>query len=149
VVLMQNSGLPEAGDAVFPFPPHVLADPDKYALAAGAHDPRTHRARRDLAVEGFQQLREAVKRDGPGALGAFHATAAELVRPFLPRWRERWESGAYAAARATGAQLAALAGRDPGYLRDGGRGGGIVALPEPTERGRFGMCGLLDTYHTG
>jgi mannose-6-phosphate isomerase-like protein (cupin superfamily) len=145
VVLMQNSGLPEAGDAVFPFPPPVLADPDRYAVAAAARDPRTHRARRDLAVEGFQQLREAVKRDGPGALDGFHATAAELVRPHLPRWRERWESGAYAAAKATGAQLAALAGKDPGYLRDGG----IVALPDPAERGRFGMCGLLDTYHTG
>ena len=33
-VLMQNSGLPEAGDAVFTFPPEVLADPERYAAAA-------------------------------------------------------------------------------------------------------------------
>ncbi|WP_238434262.1 cupin domain-containing protein [Micromonospora tarensis] len=34
VVLMQNSGLPEAGDAVLTFPPEVLADPVAYAEAA-------------------------------------------------------------------------------------------------------------------
>ncbi len=33
-VLMQNGGLPEAGDAVFTFPPEVLADPGAYAAAA-------------------------------------------------------------------------------------------------------------------
>src|SRR5262249_2793804 len=34
VVIMQNSGLPEAGDAVFTFPPEILADPDAYGWAA-------------------------------------------------------------------------------------------------------------------
>src|SRR6266545_2424435 len=34
IVLMANSGLPEAGDAVLTFPPEVLADPDRYAAAA-------------------------------------------------------------------------------------------------------------------
>src|SRR5262249_969896 len=31
LVVMQNSGLPEAGDAVLTFPSEVLADPDAYA----------------------------------------------------------------------------------------------------------------------
>ncbi len=145
VVLMQNSGLPEAGDAVFPFPPHVLADPEKYAVAAAAADARTHHARRDLAVEGFQHLREMVKRDGPGGLDGFHVAAAALVRPHLDRWRQRWLAGARAAAEATGRHLTALAEGDHTHLR----GGGIFALPEPTERGRRGMCGVLDTYQTG
>ena len=34
VVMMQNAGLPEAGDAVLTFPSHVLADPAAYARAA-------------------------------------------------------------------------------------------------------------------
>ncbi|GAB3933934.1 hypothetical protein GCM10027614_06000 [Micromonospora vulcania] len=38
VVLMQNSGLPEAGDAVLTFPPDVLADPAAYAAAAALPD---------------------------------------------------------------------------------------------------------------
>lgn len=38
VVLMQNSGLPEAGDAVLTFPPDVLADPGVYAAAAELPD---------------------------------------------------------------------------------------------------------------
>src|SRR5262245_55872195 len=33
VVIMQNSGLPEAGDAVFTFPPAVLDDPEQYDRA--------------------------------------------------------------------------------------------------------------------
>ncbi|WP_420823807.1 cupin domain-containing protein, partial [Streptomyces torulosus] len=32
-VLMQNSGLPEAGDAVLTLPPRYLADPETYAAA--------------------------------------------------------------------------------------------------------------------
>jgi hypothetical protein len=35
LVVMQNSGLPEAGDAVLTFPMDVLADPAAYARAAG------------------------------------------------------------------------------------------------------------------
>ena len=31
LLVMQNAGLPEAGDAVLTFPPEVLADPEAYA----------------------------------------------------------------------------------------------------------------------
>src|SRR6516164_7329834 len=34
LVVMQNAGLPEHGDAVLTFPPEVLADPAAYARAA-------------------------------------------------------------------------------------------------------------------
>jgi hypothetical protein len=33
VAVMQNSGLPEAGDAVVTFPPDILADPVAYQRA--------------------------------------------------------------------------------------------------------------------
>uniref|UniRef100_UPI000FDC0784 cupin domain-containing protein n=1 Tax=Microbacterium sp. CPCC 204701 TaxID=2493084 RepID=UPI000FDC0784 len=54
VVVMQNAGLPEAGDAVMTFPAEVLDDPEAYARAAslpdGTEDERAAaaRARRDL-----------------------------------------------------------------------------------------------------
>ncbi|MER5378012.1 cupin domain-containing protein, partial [Streptomyces sp. NPDC002553] len=107
-VLMQNSGLPEAGDAVLTLPPEYLTDPETYAAAttvpAGAPEDeqaRIARARRDLALEGYRILREA---DGPGPLTAFHRAAAALVRPRLAEWRERWQRGAAAPAAAAGGQ---------------------------------------------
>ncbi|MDF3145360.1 cupin domain-containing protein, partial [Streptomyces sp. T21Q-yed] len=108
-VLMQNSGLPEAGDAVLTLPPEYLTDPETYARATvipadapEEEQERVARARRDLALEGYRALREA---EGPQALAAFHRAAAALVRPRIAEWRERWRQGAEASATATGAQL--------------------------------------------
>jgi mannose-6-phosphate isomerase-like protein (cupin superfamily) len=146
VVLMQNSGLPEAGDAVLTFPPSVLADPDAYAEAVTLPEggvPGTDLGaafrRRDLAVTGFLALREG----GPPALKAFHAATVRLVAPKLAEWRKRWEGGALEAALETGRQLDALAAADASHLARGG----IDVLSAPSEHGRHGMCGLLDTYH--
>ena len=146
VVLMQNSGLPEAGDAVLTFAPEVLADPDRYARAvalpdggAPGSDLAAPHARREAALAGFAALREG----GRDALDAFHRAAAALVTPKVPQWRERWENGALAAALATGAQFDALERGDPGHLRSGV----VRALDAPSEEGRRGMCGLLNTYH--
>ncbi|NED24452.1 cupin, partial [Streptomyces anulatus] len=115
IVLMQNSGLPEAGDAVLTLPPRCLADPDVYRAAATlpgdaeeAVRERAARARRDLAVEGFLVLREAVEAGDPEPLAAFHRAAAALVRHRTPEWRGRWEKGAATAAAATADQLDAL-----------------------------------------
>ncbi|MFF9676175.1 cupin [Streptomyces eurythermus] len=95
-VLMRNSGLPEAGDAVFTFPPEVLADPERYAAAAAlppGTGPRTEaaaRRRRDLAVEGCLGLREALVTGDAGPYRDFQRAAARLVRAEVPRWRELW-----------------------------------------------------------
>ncbi|MFF5234484.1 cupin domain-containing protein [Dactylosporangium sp. NPDC000521] len=146
VVVMQNSGLPEAGDAVLTFPPEVLEDPAAYAEAARLPEggvPGTDLSaafrRRDLAVTGFLMLRDK----GTAALGEFHAAAARLIAPKLPAWREKWERGALQAALETGKQIDALAAGDASHLGHGG----ISVLPQPSEHGRHGMCGLLDTYH--
>ena len=57
VVVMQNNGLPEAGDAVFTFPPGTLNDPGAYQRAsAPAATEVAARTRRDLAVAGFRRL---------------------------------------------------------------------------------------------
>lgn len=144
-VLMQNSGLPEAGDAVLTLPPEYLTDPRTYAAATTIpadapeeEQERVARARRDLALEGYRALREA---DGPEALAAFHRAAAALVRPRLAAWRERWWHGARAAAVATGEQLDRLEKGDVSHLADA-----VVRAEQPTAYGRFGMCGRLEVY---
>ncbi|MFD8519872.1 cupin [Streptomyces capillispiralis] len=144
-VLMQNSGLPEAGDAVFTFPAEVLADPDRYAgaatLPAGAGAEAAARRRRDLAVEGYLVLREALVAGDAGPYRAFQRAAALLVRERVPLWRELWRAGALAAAERTGAQLDALAAGDPAHL-----GAASAYRAEPSRRGGYGMCGRRDEY---
>ncbi|XQE78339.1 cupin domain-containing protein [Streptomyces microflavus] len=148
VVLMQNSGLPEAGDAVLTLPPALLTGPDVYATAVAlpadgpeAARERAARTRRDLAVAGFLALREAADAGDPEPLAAFHRAAAELVRPRVEEWRTRWERGAAMAAAATAAQLEALGRGQWDHLA-----GARVHGQQPVERGRFGMCGRLDVY---
>jgi len=146
-VLMQNSGLPEAGDAVLTLPPEYLTDPETYARATAIpadapeeEQERVARARRDLALEGYRALRAA---EGPEPLAAFHRAAAALVRPRLAEWRERWRHGAQAAAEATEAQLDRLEQGDFGHLADA-----VVRAEQPSAYGKFGMCGRLNVYKT-
>lgn len=148
VVLMQNSGLPEAGDAVLTLPPRLLADAGLYRSAVtlpagGTEDEQASaaRARRDLAVQGFLALRRATEAGDPGPLAAFHKAAAELVRPRTEDWRARWQEGAAAASRATGRHLDALARGEETYLGDA-----RVFSERPLARTRFGMCGRLEVY---
>ncbi|MEU7581293.1 cupin [Streptomyces sp. NPDC041068] len=147
-VLMQNCGLPEAGDAVLTLPPPLLAAPETYRAAVAlpadgseAELAAAARRRRDLAVEGFTALREATEAGDPEPLAAFHRAAVALVRPLAARWRKRWKAGAAAAAEATGAQLDLLDRGDAGYLT-----AATVRAEQPAARGRFGMCGRLDVY---
>ncbi|WP_416972836.1 cupin domain-containing protein [Streptomyces sp. 4F14] len=142
-VLMQNSGLPEAGDAVLTLPPEYLTDAETYASvtripldAPREEQEQVARRRRDLALEGYRVLRES-----PDSLAAFHESAAALVRPRVGEWRERWERGASAAARATGEQLDRLEEGDASHLRDA-----VVRAEQPSEVGKFGMCGRLEVY---
>ncbi|MEU0472606.1 cupin domain-containing protein [Streptomyces olivaceus] len=147
-VVMQNSGLPEAGDAVLTLPQDRLSDPDTYADAVRipadvpeAEQVEVARARRDLATRRFLELREATENGDPEPLAAFQRSAAELVRPRLDAWEQRWRDGARAAAETTRAQLDALRGKDDGHLAEA-----RVSATGPAARGRFGMCGRLDVY---
>ncbi|MFF5425440.1 MULTISPECIES: cupin domain-containing protein [unclassified Streptomyces] len=133
LVLMQNGGLPEAGDAVLTFPAPVLADPEAYRAAAtltGDHAVAARR-RRDLAIEGFLALRE-------GGLREFHTAAHRLKRDLLADWRTRWRAGPLAAATGTGRQLERLRAGDLSHLDHG-----EVSRLERPEEPLHGMCGLL------
>ncbi|WP_436499781.1 cupin domain-containing protein [Actinokineospora sp. HUAS TT18] len=142
-VLMGNTGLPEAGDAVFTFPLDIVKDPARYAEAAalpGGGAPGTDVSaayrRRDLAVRGLHELLEN------GTLEQFYAAAVELKRPLFDSWRTRWERGALAAAEATGRQLAAMADSDASHLFQSR----VCGKSGPDESARLGMCGFLDVY---
>ncbi|WP_017623841.1 cupin domain-containing protein [Nocardiopsis chromatogenes] len=146
VTLMQNSGLPEAGDAVFTFPERVLADPGSYGAAARlpqdapeAQQAAAAEARRDLAMEGYLELRASVQREGAEALRRFHRSAAELVRPRVAEWERIWREGAAREAQRTRRQLASLAEGAPGLMEEAAV---VRTEPLPGPR-RFGMCGRL------
>jgi mannose-6-phosphate isomerase-like protein (cupin superfamily) len=166
LVVMQNGGLPEAGDSVLTFPPAHLASPRAYRAAAAlpdggaatadnpasAGDPATAgdpasaaataaRVRKDLAVAGFLQLRERVAAEGQRALDDFYAAAAALVRGQLPAWRETWEAGPFAATVRTGNQISLLASGIHEHLREGR----LTVLGPRADRG-YGMCGRLAAY---
>lgn len=147
-VVMQNSGLPEAGDAVLTLPQDRLGDPDTYAAAVRIPSDvpegtqvEIARARRDLATRRFLELREATEKGDPEPLAAFQRSAAALVGPRLDDWERRWHEGAHAAATATRAQIEALRDGSARHLTEG-----RVAATGPAARGRFGMCGRLDVY---
>ena len=150
LVVMQNAGLPEAGDFVLTFPPEVLADEQAYlnvaSLAASGHvytsSEEAARRRRDLAVDGFATLRERFEQQGAAALEGFYREALKLVRPKLDAWRQVWEQGPLAVARQTGEHIEALRQARVDHLLDGS----IYELSSPGEPRKLGVCGTLGVY---
>jgi mannose-6-phosphate isomerase-like protein (cupin superfamily) len=145
VVIMQNDGLPEAGDAVFTFPPDVLDDPPAYARAAALTPPEetAARERRDLAITGFTLLRERSEAGDRRALEDFYRSAVGLKAPLLRDWEHRWRSGALATAERTGEHLRRMGDGDWSHLAEAG----VHRLEPPAVKDRaYGMCGRLDTY---
>lgn len=152
VVLMSNAGLPEAGDAVMTFPAQVVGNSSAYAAAAslggedgeGGEDGRAERAtaRRDLAVAGFETLRDAVARGDRAPLDAFHAAAGALVRDRAAAWGDLVRERPLAQAEQSLALAEAVASGSVSHLADARV---HQAVPSVGERG-FGMCGRLRTY---
>ena len=150
LVLMQNAGLPEAGDMVITFPPDVLATAESYASAAtlpehertsfGSGD--AARARRDRAVPTFNELREATEAGDPAPLREFHESAARLVQPHIADWTKRWHDGPLKEAERTGDLLRALTEGDADHLADAS----VHLLPPPSAERRMGCCGTLGTF---
>jgi hypothetical protein len=146
VVVMQNSGLPEAGDAIFTFPSEVLANRElfrSHAILPEFTDDAARR-RRDLAVTGFLRLAERVEAGDLGALEAFYRAGVALVADHADHWESIWQAGPMAAATQTGEHLKALReGRIDHLMRAAVRS---AEAPAGQDRG-FGMCGRLDTYN--
>jgi mannose-6-phosphate isomerase-like protein (cupin superfamily) len=145
-VIMQNSGLPEAGDAVMTFPAEHLTV-EGYSAAAsvlgleGAPSAERARQRRDLAVEGFTELLRQWDAGNCAALDAFYRRAADVVTPRLTEWRTIIEDGAAATAAAAAEQVEALRRGDTSHLVHAA----VNRIASPSET-TFGMCGFLHAY---
>lgn len=150
LVVMQNAGLPEAGDMVITFPPAVLATAESYAAAAVL--PPTElttfgtgeaaRARRDLAVPTFNGLRQATEAGDGVPLRSFHEAAARLVQPHIAEWTKRWHDGPLKEVERTGDRLRALAESDADHFAEAS----VHRLDPPAAERRMGCCGTLGTY---
>ncbi|MFC4006040.1 cupin domain-containing protein [Nonomuraea purpurea] len=146
VVVMQNAGLPEAGDAVMTFPPEIVADPERYRQAAtlpvGGSDADVEAAvarRRELAVAGFLQIADALRAGDTGPLRRLYDSAVALVRPKAAAWRDIWEDTVAQETRHTAEILTALERGDGAHLLDS-------ALMESRPERRWGMCGHLRAH---
>jgi mannose-6-phosphate isomerase-like protein (cupin superfamily) len=142
VVIMQNAGLPEAGDAVMTFPPEIVADQDRYREAATLPAENVEAAvtrRRELAVEGFLRIADALRDGDPGPLQRFYDHALALVRPKVAGWREIWENTVARQTRESADVLDALDRGDGTHLRR-------AALMESPPQDRWGMCGHLRAH---
>jgi hypothetical protein len=139
IVVMQNSGLPEAGDAVLTFPAEVLAG--DYAAHVAADDEESARRRRDLALEGFLELRRRVEAGEGEALDDFYRAAVRLKQAPLDAWEKRWRAGALASAERTGEHLDRLRDGDIGHLAEAD-----IHVMRAEGPQRFGMCGRLDVH---
>jgi len=150
LVLMQNAGLPEAGDMVITFEPEVVADASAYAEAATlpARERTTAgtgagaRTRRDLAVPPFVDLRGATEAGDLAPLRAFHAAAARLVQPRVADWTARWRRGPMAEVERTGDLLRAISAGESDHLADAS----VHRLPPPADERRMGCCGTLGAF---
>lgn len=151
LVIMQNAGLPENGDAVMTFPPEHLVDIEAYSRAAHlipsdadsgdtAAEAATRR-RRDLALKGYLELKAAVQESGVSALADFHAAAVRLVGGKTETWNKFLAEGAQRQADLTGRQLASLDSMESFYLEEARTTIGV----RKTQR-IFGMCGRIQAW---
>ncbi|MFJ9558988.1 cupin domain-containing protein [Streptomyces fuscichromogenes] len=146
LVVMQNSGLPEAGDAVMTFPPEHLT-PQTYPATASVLDdsgrasPERARARRDLALEGFAELTRQWRQGNQTAYDDFCRSATTVVRPHLAAWEETVQAGPVASAQRSLRQISALAHGDWSHLL----AAEVTRIAQPEEQS-LGMCGYLRAY---
>lgn len=149
LVVMQNQGLPEAGDFVLAFPKAILADDDSYrrhvSLASGAYvyatDQAAATARRDLATKGYLEWKGEFETRGEEALRELFELGLQRVMPQLGRWQELVAQGPVRALAQTESSLRGLGAGDLDYLLSA-RSAERVADPET----RLGMCGHLTVY---
>lgn len=146
--VMQNAGLPEAGDALLTFPDPILADPLRYDAAnaiVGANDEErlgSALARRDLAIEGFETLSAEVRAGNVDVLETLFQRAAMLKKHRVPVWKELVKEGPARELRATSLRLSSLVIGDPAmFLR-----ARVAATRPGGQHASYGMCGRLDVY---
>ena len=146
LAIMQNAGLPEAGDAVFTFPDEIMQDADRYqqeaTLPASDTSTRVDAAlkRRDLAIQGFNEL---IASPDPAALDTFFHQAIARRAHLLQAWTELLHEGVEAEIELTRQRLAAI-GNDSTQLLHAAR---LASTGDArAEHTGVGMCGMLQQY---
>lgn len=142
LVIMQNAGLPEAGDAILTYPKEVLADPEAYKRATTlppSHQDQAARKRRDLAVQGYLELRERLEHEGPSALTELYDAAVDLVREKAAGWHHH---DVVHQADTTQKHLEALRKGDGRHLAESA----VHIAQRPSESLKSGMCGHLRVW---
>ncbi len=150
LVVMQNAGLPEAGDFVLAFEADELRNPARYSELAAlsshgevyASTDEAATRRRDRTIDGFCFWRARFEAEGLSALDEFYGLGLNIVAPKLESWREVWRQAPLVAATQTGEQLDALESGDIAHLRRGTAN----TLASPSENRKWGMCGTLGVY---
>lgn len=144
LVVMQNAGLPEAGDAVLTLPERLWGSPEEYRrtvdVSSGSIDDSRQlvRERRAMAMEGLAELTAAVERLGPSGLDGFYAYAASVVRPHLEAMAALVEDRVQAEVDITRRALDTMRSGSSDHLR----AGQFATARAPSEP-LFGMCGEL------
>lgn len=147
LVIMQNAGLPERGDAAITFPLDVLGDADRYREAAAARDTEQARRRRDWGVQGFLAIRNAFERshtEGLAVLDRVHRLSIERAQSKLSEWESVIREGPLRLAQRTMDQIAALkAGRTDALAsaQSWCWSGEAASVP--------GMCGQITRFGMG
>lgn len=143
LAIMQNAGLPEAGDAVFTFPEEVMRDADRYLAAATLPmEDRVQAAlkRRDLAIQGFNELLAA---DDPAALDRFFHHAIARRAHLFGQWSELLHNGVEAEVVLTRQRLEAIANDSTDMLHAARL---ATTGDEAANHPGVGMCGMLQQY---
>ena len=128
------------------FPPDHLS-PETYPKASslldadGTPSPERARVRRDLAVEGFTELKRQWRRGNHSAYEDFCAAAVRLVQPRLDSWEKTVTDGALAAAHTALRQISALKRDDFNHLFEAQ----VSRIARPS-RQTLGMCGFLRAH---
>jgi hypothetical protein len=152
LAIMQNGGLPEAGDAVLTFEADILASPDRYAQSASLPSgppseslQKAARRRRDAAVAGYQHIKEAALAGRHDVVEQFHRDAVRLVQSRVPSWQALWDETIAPESARTGTWLADLAeGRFSHFAE------ATVVRSDPAGPDRIlGMCGRLQKWDMG
>jgi mannose-6-phosphate isomerase-like protein (cupin superfamily) len=144
LVIMQNSGLPERGDNVVCFNPEILGDEQKFADAMKVVTVEDAYRRRDLGVEGFNQIKAAFQKSpakGRAALDKFYALAAARTKSLRKQWKQIVQHGALAEAQISLRHLADLAKNDTRYLHNAQH-----HLIHAADYSKPGFCGTLNRY---
>lgn len=149
LVLMQNAGLPESGDAVITLPERLWGDPEAYRDTVAVADPDIEqarelvRARRALALEGLAELTESVARLGPSGLDGFYRYARHVVAPHLDTMSSLIAERVEPEVNRTRDILAQMKAGSFSHLHDGDAE--FTAAPTAPV---FGMCGELRPFPT-